>query len=210
MSRIRVLVGTRKGAFILTSDAARRDWQVSGPHFGGWEIFHVAGSPAKPDRLYASQTSSWFGQVIQRSDDGGATWNPVGNDFRYAGDAGTHLYYDGTEKPWTFKRVWHLEPSPTDADTVYAGVEDAALFRSTDGGQSWQALRQGLPQRGCFFTVLRQAMAGDAREPAGIYFGTNSGSIFASLDEGDSWEEIARHLPTILAVEVLDRPRPGL
>ena len=99
MSRIRVLVGTRKGAFILTSDAARRDWQVSGPHFGGWEIFHIAGSPANPDRLYASQTSSWFGQVIQRSDDGGATWNPVGNDFRYVGDPGTHLYYDGTPKP---------------------------------------------------------------------------------------------------------------
>ena len=81
----------------------------------------------------------------------------------------------------------------------------AAVWRSRDGGQSWHAMRQGLPQKGCFFTVLRQAMAGDERDPAGIYFGTNSGSVFASFDEGENWQEIARHLPTILAVEVLER-----
>ena len=129
MSGVRVLVGTRKGAFVLTSDGKRDEWDVSGPHFGGWEIYHVKGSPADPNRIYASQSTGWFGQLIQRSDDGGTTWEPVGNEFRYDGVPGTHQWYDGTPHPWEFARVWHLEPSLTDPDTVLAGVEDAALFR---------------------------------------------------------------------------------
>ena len=140
MSGVRVLVGTHKGAFILTSDARREKWDVSGPHFAGWEVYHLKGSPADPDRLYASQSTGWFGQVIQRSQDGGQTWEPVGNEFVYDGDPGTHQWYDGTQHPWEFKRVWYLEPSLTDPDTVYAGVEDAALFRTQDGGQTWQEL----------------------------------------------------------------------
>ncbi len=140
MSKVRVLVGTRKGAFVLTSDGKREQWDVSGPHFAGWEIYHLKGSPVDPNRLYASQSSGWFGQLIQRSNDGGKTWEPVGNKFVYDGVPGTHQWYDGTPHPWEFKRVWHLEPSLTDPDTVYAGVEDAALFRSTDGGQTWQEL----------------------------------------------------------------------
>ena len=140
MSGVRVLVGTRKGAFVLTSDGKREQWDVSGPHFAGWEIYHLKGSPADQDRLYASQSNGWFGQLIQRSDDGGATWEPVGNDFSYQGEPGTHQWYDGTPHPWEFARVWHLEPSLDDPDTVYAGVEDAGLFRSTDGGKHWQEL----------------------------------------------------------------------
>src|SRR5574341_886531 len=158
MSTVRVLVGTRKGAFILTADGKRQNWKVSGPLFAGWEIYHVKGSPADRSRLYASQTSSWFGQVIQRSDDGGKTWHQPGtppgeptttpdgmpkgesNKFVYEGEVGTHKWYDGTPHPWEFKRVWHLEPSLTDPETVYAGVEDAALFRSSDGGRTWQEL----------------------------------------------------------------------
>src|SRR5207245_2775416 len=137
MSSVRVLVGTRKGAFILTADAARKRWEVEGPHFAGWEIYHMKGSPADPDRLYASQSSGWFGQVLQRSDDGGKSWETVGNEFQYDGTPGTHMWYDGSPHPWEFKRVWHLEPSRHDPDIVYAGVEDAALFRSEDGGKSW-------------------------------------------------------------------------
>ena len=129
MSGVRVLVGTRKGAFILTSDGKRQQWKVDGPHFPGWEIYHLKGSPVDPNRIYASQTSDWFGQVIHRSDDGGKTWEPVDNKFLYDGNPGTHMFYDGTQHPWEFKRVWYLEPSLTDPDTVYAGVEDAALFR---------------------------------------------------------------------------------
>ncbi len=140
MSGVRVLVGTRKGAFILTTDTKRERWDISGPHFAGWEIYHLKGSPADPNRLYASQSNGWFGQMIQRSNDGGKTWETVGNAFTYDGVPGTHQWYDGTQHPWEFKRVWHLEPSLTDPDTVYAGVEDAALFRTSDGGQTWQEL----------------------------------------------------------------------
>src|SRR5260370_28770835 len=140
MTGVRVLVGTRKGAFVLTADGNRDNWEVSGPFFAGWEIYHLKGSPADPDRLYASQSSGWSGQVIQRSDDGGITWDAMGNEFSYDGTPGTHQWYDGTPHPWEFARVWHLEPSLDDPDTVYAGVEDAGLFRSTDGGKQWQEL----------------------------------------------------------------------
>src|SRR5262249_5820334 len=102
MSGVRVLVGTRKGAFLLTSDGKRERWDVSGPHFGGWEIYHMKGSPADPNRLYTSQSTSWFGQMIQRSDDGGKTWEAVGNQFTYDGVPGTHQWYDGTPHPWEF------------------------------------------------------------------------------------------------------------
>ncbi|HLY67389.1 MAG TPA: sialidase family protein [Chloroflexota bacterium] len=140
MSGVRVLVGTRKGAFVLTSDGKRERWDVAGPLFAGWEMYHLKGSPVDPNRIYASQSSGWFGQQIQRSDDGGKTWESVGNQFAYEGEPGTHQWYDGTLRPWEFTRVWHLEPSLTDPDTVYAGVQDAALFRSTDGGQTWKEL----------------------------------------------------------------------
>jgi len=388
MSGVRVLVGTRKGAFVLTSDGKRGKWQVEGPHFAGWEIYHVKGSPADPNRLYASQSSSWFGQVIQRSSDGGKTWDtpgggvktdpggmPAGESNKFVYDASpetgkpltTHQWYDGTQKPWVFKRVWHLEPSLDDPDTVFAGVEDAALFRSKDGGESWQELpglrghgtgpqwqpgaggmclhtiildpknsgrmfiaisaagafrtddggktwkpinrglnsryipdptaevghcvhhvamhpgrpnvlymqkhwdvlrtddagenwteisgnlptdfgfvidvnsnepdtiyvvpiksdsehfvhdgklrvyrsrtggnewepmTKGLPQKDCYVNVLRDAMAVDALEPCGVYFGTSGGQVYASADAGDNWAPIVRDLPPVLSVEV--------
>ena len=140
MSGVRVLVGTKKGAFILTADGKRDKWQVEGPLFGGWEIYHMKGSQVDPNRIYASQSSGWFGQVVHRSDDGGKSWQTVGNEFIYEGTTGTHQWYDGTPHPWEFTRVWHFEPSPTEVDTVYAGVEDAAIFRSRDGGQTWHEL----------------------------------------------------------------------
>jgi len=384
MSGVRVLVGTRKGAFVLTADGTRKKWEVSGPHFGGWEVYHVKGSPADPNRLYASQSSGWFGQVLQRSDDGGKTWQVPGgervaggedftgrpaqsNKFVYDGVPGTHQWYDGTPHPWEFKRVWHLEPSLSDPDTVYAGVEDAALFRSTDGaenwhelaglrrhgsgsawqpgagglaahtilldpantermfvaisaagvfrsddgaqtwkaanrglrsqyipnpdaevghcvhriamhrsrpqvlfmqkhwdvmrsddageswqevsgnlptdfgfvidvhaheaetvyvvpiksdsehyppdgalrvyrsrtgGNEWEPLTNGLPQRDCYVNVLRDAMSIDALDPCGVYFGTTGGQVYASSDSGNTWSAIVRDLPAVLSVEV--------
>lgn len=371
MKGIRLLVGTRKGAFVLTSDARRQRWAVSGPHFAGWEIYHLKGSSADPDRLYASQSSNWFGQTMQRSDDGGQTWETVDNGFAYQGDPGTHQWYDGTPHPWEFKRVWHLEPALDDPDTVYAGVEDAALFRTRDGGRSWQelpglrtvkgqlwqpgaggmclhtivldpvqrkrmfvaisaagafrtddggetwrpinqglhspyqlpdpdaevghcvhriamhptrpnvlfmqkhwdvmrsddagdswrevsgnlpsdfgfvidvhahepdtiyvvpiksdsehfppegklrvyrsrsggneweALTNGLPQRDCNVNVLRDAMAVDRLDPCGVYFGTSGGQIYASADAGESWTAVVRDLPGVLSVEAQTLP----
>jgi photosystem II stability/assembly factor-like uncharacterized protein len=367
MSKVRVLVGTRKGAFILSSDASRKKWTVDGPHFAGWEIYHLKGSPADPDRLYASQSSSWFGQVLQRSDDGGKTWAAAGNQFLYDGTPGPHKWYDGSDHPWEFKRVWHLEPSLDDPDKVYAGVEDAAFFESTDGaktwrelpglrehpsagewapgagglclhtividptnkdriyiaisaagvfrsddggkswkpankglrsntmpdedsevghcvhriamhpsrpntlfmqkhwdvmrtddgagswreisgnlptdfgfvidvnanepdtvyvipitsdshhfvmdgklrvyrsktgGDDWEALTKGLPQKNCYVNVLRDSMAVDTLDPSGVYFGTSGGQVYASPDGGDSWSPIVHDLPAVLSVEV--------
>ncbi len=371
MSGIRVLVGTKKGAFVLTADGKRDRWEIAGPHFPGWEIYHLKGSPADPNRLWASQTSGWFGQVIQRSDDGGTTWEAVGNDFVYDGVPGTHQWYDGSPHPWEFKRVWHLEPSLADPEVVYAGVEDAALFRSDDGGKSWrelsglrghgsgtrwapgaggmglhtilldpsrpermhiaisaagvfrtddggttwapknqglrsehipdptaevghcvhriamhsdrpdvlfmqkhwdvmrsddagdswrevsgnlpsdfgfpidvhahepetiyvvpiksdsehyppdgklrvyrsrtggddwQELTRGLPQRDCYVNVLRDAMAVDSLESCGVYFGTTGGQVYCSTDAGDSWTPIVRDLPAVYSVEVQTLP----
>jgi len=371
MSRIRVLVGTRKGAFILTADGKREQWEVNGPLFAGWEMYHLKGSPVAPERLYASQTSGWFGQQVQRSDDGGKTWEQVDSQFHYEGTPGTHQWYDGTQHPWEFKRIWHLEPSLTDPDIVYAGAEDAALFKSQDGGKSWrelpglrsakghlwqpgaggmavhtilldptdpnrvfvaisaagvfrtddagqtwkaanrglkspyelpdpdaevghcvhriafhrsrpgvlfmqkhwdvmrsdnagdswsevsgnlpsdfgfpidvhahepetiyvvpiksdsehfppdgklrvyrsrsggnewEALTNGLPQKDCYVNVLRDAMAVDALDPCGIYFGTTGGQVYASADSGDTWTAIVRDLPAVLSVEVQTLP----
>ena len=200
MNGVRVLVGTRKGAFVLTSDGTRARWHVSEPLFGGWEIFHLTGSPADPDRLYAAQSTGWFGQLIQRSDDGGTTWEPVGNAFVYDGVPGTHQWFDGTPHPWEFKRVWHLEPSPTDRDTVYAGVEDAALFRSVDGGQTWQEL-SGLRGHGsgsrwqpgagglCLHTVLLHP-----RDPQRIVVAISAAGAFRTNDGGQTWQAINRGL----------------
>ena len=367
MSKVRVLVGTKKGAFILSSDGTRKSWNVEGPLFAGWEIYHVKASPADPDRLYASQSSTWFGQVMHRSNDGGKAWETVGNQFLYDGQVGPHKWYDGSPHPYEFKRVWHLEPSLKDPDTVYAGVEDAALFKSTDagttwaelpalrthktaaewapgagglclhtiiedpknedrmviaissagafrtddggkswkpinkglrsnyipdpdaeighcvhhiamhqskpntlymqkhwdvmrsddsgenwhevsgnlpsdfgfvidvnsndpetiyvvpiksdqlhfvpdgmlrvyrsksGGDEWEAMTKGLPQKDCYVNVLRDAMAVDGLDPCGIYFGTSGGQVYASNDGGDTWSTAVRDLPGVLSVEV--------
>ena len=200
MSSVRVLVGTRKGAFILTSDGKRDAWDVQGPLFGGWEMYHLKGSPADPNRVYASQSTGWFGQLIQRSDDGGRTWEPVGNKFEYDGVPGTHQWYDGTPHPWEFARVWHLEPSLTDPDTVYAGVEDAALFRSVDGGQSWQEL-SGLrsqdsgsswaPGAGglCLHTIIQDPVNAER-----IFVAISAAGVFRTDDGGSTWRPINRGL----------------
>jgi photosystem II stability/assembly factor-like uncharacterized protein len=219
MSKVRLLVGTVKGAFILTSDEKRQDWEVSGPHFAGWEIYHLKGSPANPNRIYASQSTGWFGQIIQRSDDGGKTWEqpgsepgeptttpegfPMGesNNFVYdtSDETGqpltTHQWYDGTQHPWEFKRVWYLEPSLTDPDTVYAGVEDAALFRTSDGGKTWQELpglrdaKGHLWQPGagglCLHTILQ-----DPTNPNRLYIAISAAGAFRTDDGGETWKPI--------------------
>ena len=200
MSRVRVLVGTRKGAFILTSDGARKHWSVDGPHFPGWEMYHLKGSPVDPDRIYASQSSGWFGQVMQRSDDGGKTWAPVGNAFAYDGIPGTHMWYDGTPHPWEFKRIWHLEPSLTDRDVVFAGAEDAALFKSADGGATWHEL-SGLRGHGsgahwqpgagglCLHTIVL-----DPTDENRMYVAISAAGAFRTVDGGVTWTPINKGL----------------
>ncbi|HTM09479.1 MAG TPA: exo-alpha-sialidase [Verrucomicrobiae bacterium] len=227
MNKVRVLVGTRKGAFVLTSDGKRQNWDVSGPHFAGWEIYHMKGSSADPNRIYASQSSGWFGQIIQRSDDGGKTWHQPGtpagepkttpegmpkaesNKFVYdtSPENGkpltTHQWYDGTPHPWEFKRVWHLEPSLDNPDTVYAGIEDAALFRSTDGGKNWHELA-GLRGHGsgpawqpgagglCLHTILL-----DPTDPKRIFIAISAAGAFRTDDAGKTWRPINRGLHSL-------------
>jgi photosystem II stability/assembly factor-like uncharacterized protein len=200
MSGVRVLVGTRKGAFVLTSDGKREKWEVSGPHFAGWEMYHLKGSPADPNRIYASQTSGWFGQQVQRSNDGGVTWEPVGNKFAYEGETHTHQWYDGTPHPWEFKRVWHLEPSLTDADTVYAGVEDAAIFRTTDGGRNWIEMpglrnhstgNKWQPGAGgmCLHTIIL-----DPGNPRRMWIAISAAGAFRTDDGGETWKPTTKGL----------------
>ena len=223
MSKVRLLIGTRKGAFILTSDGTRKQWDVNGPHFGGWEMYHLKGSPADPNRLYASQTSGWFGQIIQRSDDGGKTWHqpgtapgeptttpdgmPKGESNKFVYDASpetgrpltTHQHYDGTQRPWEFKRVWHLEPSLSDPDVVYAGVEDAALFRSTDAAQTWHELptlrsaKGNLWQPGaggmCLHTIVQHSS-----NPQRMFIAISAAGVFRTDDAGKTWRPTNRGL----------------
>ncbi len=200
MAGVRVLVGTRKGAFTLSADGAREKWDIQGPFFGGWEIYHMKGSPVDPNRIYASQSTSWFGQLIQRSNDGGVTWEPVGKEFVYEGTVGTHQNFDGEPDPWKFARVWHLEPSGLDPDVVLAGVEDAALFRSTDGAASWSEV-SGLrnytsgaswqPGAGglCLHTIIASP-----ESPERIFVAISAAGVFRSDDGGATWGQKNRGL----------------
>jgi photosystem II stability/assembly factor-like uncharacterized protein len=200
MKGVRLLVGTRKGAFVLTSDERRSKWKVDGPHFAGWEIYHLKGSPVDPERIYASQSSSWFGQMIQRSNDGGASWEAVDNKFAYVGELGTHLWYDGTPHPWEFKRVWHLEPSHHDPDVVFAGVEDAALFKTTDGGKSWIEL-DGLRTHptgskwapGAGGMAVHTVLIDPARKER-MFVAISSAGAFRTDDGGATWMPINKGL----------------
>src|ERR1700752_2208688 len=223
MSQVRLLVGTKKGAFVLTSDGKREKWDVSGPHFAGWEIYHIKGSPVDPNRIYASQTSGWFGQIIQRSDDGGKTWHqpgtppgeaekppamPTGDSNKFSYDTSaetgkpltTHQFYDGTPHPWEFKRVWHLEPSLDDPNTVYAGIEDAALFRSTNGGQTWAEL-SGLRGHGTGFQwqpgaggMCLHSIVLDPANKERIFVAISAAGAFRSDDAGATWKPINQGL----------------
>lgn len=217
MSSVRVLVGTKKGAFILTSDGKRQKWDVQGPLFAGWEVYHMKGSPVDPNRIYASQTSSWFGQIVQRSSDGGKTWEQPGtpkgeattnadgmpkgesNKFVYEGTPGTHQWYDGTAHPWEFKRVWHIEPSVTDANVAFAGVEDAAIFKTTDGGVTWKELPGLRNQQGSKWMPGAGGMGLhtiliDSKQPNRMFIAISAAGAFRSEDGGQSWTVITNGL----------------
>ena len=163
----------------------------------GTEVFkcvhNAVRAPGGGDTLYLQSHHGTY-----RSRDGGRNWTAISRDLpsQFGFPVAVHPH-----DPDTIFTV------PLNGDSAGRFPPDAAaaVWRSRDGGNSWEAMRDGLPQKDCYFTVLRQAMGTDRAREAGIYFGTNSGSVFFSPDAGDSWQEIARHLPTVLSVEVLHR-----
>src|SRR5437867_954840 len=193
MSGVRVLVGTRKGAFILTADGKRERWNVSGPHFAGWEIYHIKGSPADPNRLYASQSSGWFGQVIQRSCDGAKTWQEL---------AGLRGHGTGPKwQPGAGGMCLHtVLLDPTNARRMYVAISAAGAFRSDDGGKTWKPINRGLrsqyipdPTAEIGHCVHRIALH---RSRPGVLFMQEHWDVMRSDDAGDSWHEISGNLPT--------------
>jgi len=156
-------------------------------------VHNMMRAPGNSDLLYQQNHHG-----VWRSPDGGRSWDSINDGLPSTFGFPIRVHPRDPQTLWTV---------PLNSDTAGRFPPDAAaaVWKSEDGGKTWQDKRAGLPQLACFFTVLRQAMAGDARDPAGLYFGTNSGSVFASLDEGETWNEIARHLPTVLSVEVMDQ-----
>src|SRR3990172_3481481 len=220
MSKVRVLVGTRKGAFVLASDAKRERWDISGPHFAGWEIYHLKGSPVDPNRLYASQSNDWFGQLIQRSNDGGKTWEPVGNEFVYDGveDAALFRSTDGGKTwqelaglrghgsgsswaPGAGGMCLHtILMDPSNPNRIFIAISSAGAFRTDDGGKTWKPINRGLhslhipnPTAEVGHCVHRIAMH---RSRPGVLFMQKHWDVLRSDDAGDSWREISGNLPT--------------
>ncbi|WP_201733267.1 sialidase family protein [Acidithrix sp. C25] len=200
MTEVRLLIGTKKGAFIIDSANGRSQWQIQGPLFGGWEIYHINASPLNKNLIYASQFNGWFGQVLQRSFDAGKTWEAVSNSFNYSGEPKPHLWYDGSSHLWEFAKVWNLSPSLFDEKTVFAGIEDAAIFVSHDAGESWgelHGLREhstaGSWQPGagglCLHTVIQ-----DPTNSNRIYVGISAAGAFKSDDAGLNWKPINKGL----------------
>ncbi len=355
MAKTFILVGTKKGAFILESDGARRDWKLRGPFCATWPIQHVIADPASAT-IYAAGGNAWFGGAIWKSTDLGETWTHSSEGLNY-GEGGEPVaaawslaqgpdgLYAGVEPAGLFKstdggETWahvsglrdhptrpdwqpgggglilhHVVAHPNDAKKIWVGISSAGVFHSADGGETWEprnrgtradympedqrypewgqcvhslalapdgserlyqqnhcgmyrsddggkqwtsieaglpstfgfpaavhprdpdtlfllplngdihgrympearaavwrtrdagnswtALRSGLPQQDAYFGVLRQALATDRRDPVGVYFGTGGGALFASADEGESWSCLAQHLPAISSVETL-------
>src|SRR5207249_3714181 len=188
MSNIRVLVGTRKGAFILTADGTRKRWKVSGPHFAGWEIYHVKGSPVDPSRVYASQTSSWFGQIIQRSDDGGKSWH------EFAGLRGSDT---GPKwQPGAGGMCLHtILLDPKNPQRMYIAISAAGAFRTDDGGKTWRPINRGLhsqyipdPNAEVGHCVHRIAM--HPSRPNTLFM-QKHWDVMRTDDSGDSWQEVS-------------------
>src|ERR671934_163143 len=242
-----VLVGTRKGLFVLTGDETRREWAIDGPHLTGWEVFHAV-RDHRDGTLHAATNNFVYGATVHRSSDGGRTWersegiglpedsgltlektwhvepgraNEPGRLWLGAApgalfrtdDGGTtwepvrSLLEDPTRDRWQPGAggmcTHSIQLDPSDPQRMYVGISAAGVFRSRDGGASWELLTEGLPQS-AWQAVKREGMSFDRHDPVGIYLGTQSGSLFVSPDGGGEWLEAAHYLPEILSVEAAE------
>jgi photosystem II stability/assembly factor-like uncharacterized protein len=170
------------------SDYAPEDQRY--PEFGQC-VHSVTLAAGNPNRLYQQNHCGMY-----RSDDGGRSWQSIEQGLPSSFGFPTAAHPRDQE-------TLFLVPLNGDSKGRFVPEGKAAVYRTRDAGGHWQALRNGLPQENAFFGVLRQAMATDRMDPAGVYFGTSSGSLYASADEGESWSSLAEHLPQIHSVEVL-------
>ncbi|MEX2229831.1 MAG: exo-alpha-sialidase [Dehalococcoidia bacterium] len=186
---VAVLVGTRKGLYVLRSGAARSRWKVEGPHHAGWPVHHASFDPRDGSSMYAAVNATWGGPRIEISRDLGKTWQTAANP---AFPEGAVVDDNG---PWTFKETWHIEPGHASTpNVVWAGTAPAALFRSDDRGMTWTYLPalSGHPTRkmwnpGGAGSINVHSIAVDAADPKRLAVGISSGGVYETRDGGKSF-----------------------
>ncbi len=185
-----VAVGTNKGLFLFQSDEARKDWEMTGPHLAGWDVYSIHRD--RRGRIYAGTSHFVYGPTFRVTDDGGKNWQQLEARPAYPKDSG-----------WELKRIWQIISHPTEPDTILAGVEEAGLFVSRDRGGSWTEL-DGLtrgrtrqtwhPGAGgmCCHTVLV-----NPNNPSEMWVGISAVGFFRSTDGGKSWTNHNKTLPVL-------------
>ena len=173
-----ILLGTKKGVFILEGDGARSSWRLRGPFCETWPINHVIADPATAT-IYAGGGNAWFGPAVWRSTDLGASWT----------HSSEGLAYSAGEEP--IKSVWSLAAA---SGRLFAGVEPAGLFRSDDGGLTWQHL-PGLrnhPSRPNWQPggagLILHALVPHPADERQLWVGISAAGVFHTADGGESWE----------------------
>jgi hypothetical protein len=190
-TRVLLLVGTRKGAFIYRSDERRRCWQPSEPMLEGWQVFHMAADTRRdPPRLYAAASNPWWGRALARSDDGGATWELRSPGLSFPAEMGISV-----------ETIWSVRPGhPREPGVVYAGTAPTGLFRSEDWGETWAPLESILrhPLRSYWAWIPEgraplHSIDVDPRDPARLYIAISGGGAYMSEDRGATWRMISHH-----------------
>ncbi len=195
--KLRILVGTRKGTYIVEGDSRRRSWKVGPVAHEGSDVFHVVADPRHPGDLYAAVNSGFWGPMVQRSRNWGKKWEEIATPLTPGGKDRKPMFNEDdptTPVPRPLNNVWHIEPGlPEEPETLLLGADPHLLFRSRDLGGSWEPIDsinhhpsrdQWAPGAGgaCLHTILL-----DPREPHRLYIGMSSVGTFRSEDGGGSW-----------------------
>lgn len=204
LSKVLVLVGTRKGAFLFHSDRERRTWHMEGPVLPGMQVNHMA-YDSRDGSVYAAANSYFYGPTVHKSTDLGKTWTHSSEELKY-----------GPDDKEKVKAVWHVAPGPaSEPGVVYAGVEHSGLFRSEDGGRTWAEVaslrqhpthEQWFPGGGgkCLHTIEL-----DMHTPGRMYIGASTGGIYRSPDRGATWEPVNKGIRAGFMPEGQQYPEAG-